>query len=138
VVEDGYVVTPPVMSVVIQNNMDIMIAGDVARRAAGLLEFTPIFQAQLSGAVMALADLVSKTNSAHELNITGIQGSNKIGIQVKCPAPWLANESTAKVVHALRAKLGQLVDEIDLQRAEDVPCIVLILWLLPPRKARTS
>jgi hypothetical protein len=67
------VVIPPVLSVTVEDSMDIMIARDTARRAAALLGFAPAYRAQLAGAAGALAELVLKTNMPYEINYNGVQ-----------------------------------------------------------------
>lgn len=133
---DSYVVIPPVLTVAVEDSMDIMIARDTARRAAALLGFAPAFRAQLAGAAGALAELVLKTGTPHELNYNGIQDGGKVGISVSCAAAWLADVSASNVEMALRAKMGDLVDEIIL-KAERPPVIGLIMWLSSPRKVQT-
>ncbi len=136
--KDEYVVIPPVLSVMVEDSMDIMIARDTARRAAGLLGFAPAFRAQLAGAAGALAELVLKTGMPHELNFNGVQaqGGRRSGVQISCRAPWLADVSVGNVVMALRAKMGDLVDDIEL-KGESPPMIVLSMWLTTPRQVQS-
>jgi hypothetical protein len=131
----GYVVIPPVLTVVVEDSMDIMIARDTARRAAALLGFAPAFRAQLAGAAGALAELVLKTGTPHELNYNGVQDGGRVGIQVSCAAAWLADVAASNVEMALRAKMGDLVDEIAL-KATTPPVIALTMWLSTPRKVQ--
>ncbi len=133
---DDYIVIPPVLTVAVEDSMDIMIARDTARRAAALLGFAPAFRAQLAGAAGALAELVLKTGTPHELNYNGVQDGGRVGIQVSCAAPWLAEVSAGNVEMALRAKMGDLVDDIELKRATP-PIIALIMWLSSPRKVQS-
>mgnify|MGYP005845074937 CR=1 FL=1 len=133
---DNYVVIPPVLTVAVEDSMDIMIARDTARRAASLLGFAPAFRAQLAGAAGALAELVLKTGTPHELNYNGVQDGGRVGIQVSCAAPWLADVSASNVEMALRAKMGDLVDEIVL-KGSNPPVIAMIMWLSSPRKVQS-
>ncbi|MFC1961323.1 hypothetical protein ACFLYO_11520 [Chloroflexota bacterium] len=130
---DDYTVIPPVMAVTIEDSMDIMIARDTARRAASLLGFAPAFRAQLAGAAGALAELVLKTGNPHEIDYNGVRRGNKVGIQISCEALWLADVSPGNVEMALRAKLGDLIDDIAL-RGEDPPTIALTMWLSSSRE----
>jgi uncharacterized protein with PhoU and TrkA domain len=131
--KDDYTVIPPVLTVTVEDSMDIMIARDTARRAAALLGFAPAFRAQLAGAAGALAELVLKTGNPHELDYNGVQRGGKVGIQVSCEALWLADVSATNVEMALRAKMGDLVDDIALRRG-DPPTITLTMWLSTPRE----
>lgn len=133
--KDEYVVIPPVLNVSIEDSMDIMIARDTARRAASLLGFAPAFRAQLAGAAGALAELVLKTGTMHTIEFNGVQFGGKTGIQISCQALWLANVAAGNVEMALRAKLGDLVDDIELH-GEDPPTIFLTMWLSSPREMR--
>ncbi len=135
--KDEFTVIPPVLTVTVEDSMDIMIARDTARRAAGLMGFSPAFRAQLAGAAGALAELVLKTGNPHELDYNGVRQSNRVGIQVTCEALWLAEVSPANVEMALRAKMGDLVDDIAL-REGDPPLITLTMWLTPAREMQAS
>ncbi len=131
--QDDYTVIPPVLTVNVEDSMDIMIARDTARRVASLLGFAPAYRAQLAGASGALAELVLKTGTPHELDFHGVQDRSRVGVRVSCAAPWLADVAASNVVMALRAKLGDLVDEIEL-KGDTPPVIYLIMWLTSPRK----
>ena len=52
---------PPVMSIQIEDTMDVMIARSTARRAAGLLGFAASSRAQIATAVAVLAPSPGKT-----------------------------------------------------------------------------
>ena len=119
---------PPVMSVQIEDSMDIMIVRDTVRRAGSLLGFSPADRAQLSSAAASLAELVLKTGEPQELNLNGVRQGEKIGLQISSEAPWLANVATTNVLIALRSKLGDLVDEI-LVEGDDPPTIYMVMWL---------
>lgn len=123
-----YSLRPPILSVRVEDSMDIMIVRDTARRASGLLGFTPAHRAQLSTAAATLAELVLKTGDIHTIHINGVTTSNKQGLQVSSETPWLANVSSTNVLVALRSKLGDLVDEIMLQ-GTNPPTIIIIMWL---------
>jgi hypothetical protein len=122
-----YSLHPPVLSVRVENAMDIMIARNTARRAAGLLGFSPAHQAQLASAAATLAELVLKTGELHVVHFSGVVNTDKKGIQISSTTPWLAGVSSANVMLALRAKMGELVDEI-LIEGETEPTIILITW----------
>lgn len=123
-----YTMQPPVMSVRVEDSMDIMIVRDTARRAAGLLGFPPAHRAQLAGAASALAELVLKTGEAHTIHLNGVLNVNRSGIQVSSVTPWLAGVSVSNVLIALRSKLGDLVDEILLE-GDSPPTIIMVMWL---------
>lgn len=133
---DEYVVIPPVLNVTVEDSMDIMIARDTARRAAALLGFAPAFRAQLAGAAGALAELVLKTGTPHIIEFNGVQSGGKTGIQISCEALWLANVASSNVEMALRAKLGDLVDDIEMH-GEAPPTIFLTMWLSSPREMKS-
>jgi len=117
--------------------MDIMIVRDTARRAAGLLGFTPAHRAQLSTAAATLAELVLKTGEAHTIHLTGVINGTKVGLQISSQTPWLAGVSANNVLVALRTKLGDLVDEIMLQSGE-APMIMVVMWLSESRTSKSS
>lgn len=122
-----YRVRPPIMSVKVEDIMDIMIVRDTARRAAGLLGFTPAHRAQISTAAATLAELVLKTGEAHTIHLNGIVHMNRSGLQISSQAPWLAGISANNVLIALRSKLGDLVDEITLE-GDQPPTVVMVMW----------
>jgi hypothetical protein len=118
---------PPVMSVPVEKSMDIMIARNTARRAAGLLGFNPAHQAQLASAAATLAELVMKTGTLHTVHFNGVVNGEKKGVQISSTTPWLAGVSASNVMLALRSKMGELVDEI-LIEGDAPPTIILIMW----------
>jgi hypothetical protein len=122
-----YTMHPPVLTVPIENSMDVMIARNTARRAAGLLGFNPAHQAQLASAAGTLAELVLKTGSTHTLHFNGVMSPDKRGIQLSVVTPWLAGASSSNVMIALRSKLGDLVDEILIEN-ESSPTIMMMMW----------
>jgi hypothetical protein len=124
---------PPVMSVQIEDSMDIMIVRDTVRRAGDLLGFSPANRAQLASAAASLAELILKTGEPQTLNLNGVRQGDKIGLQISSDAPWLANVSASNVLIALRSKLGDLVDEILLQ-GEVPPTIYMVMWLSESRR----
>jgi hypothetical protein len=130
-----YNMTPPVMTVRVEDAMDIMIVRDTARRAAGLVGFTPAHRAQLSSAAATLAELVLKTGEVHTIRMTGVTDNTRRGLQISLTTPWLAGASANNVLIALRSKLGELVDEI-LLTGEDEPTIIMVMWLSPERAKR--
>jgi hypothetical protein len=123
-----YKVRPPVMSVKVEDSMDIMIVRDTTRRAASLLGFTPAHRAQLASAAATLAELVLKTGEVHTIHLNGVVDGMRDGLQISSETPWLAGVSANNVLVALRSKLGDLVDEIVLSGVEP-PTIIMIMWL---------
>ncbi len=123
-----YFMQPPVMSVRVEDSMDIMIVRDTVRRAGSLLGFSPANRAQLASAAASLAELVLKTGEPQELNLNGVRQGEKVGLQISSEAAWLANVATSNVLIALRSKLGDLVDEI-LVEGDDPPIIFMVMWL---------
>jgi hypothetical protein len=119
---------PPVMSVRIEDTMDIMIVRDTVRRAGSLLGFSPANRAQLASAAATLAELVLKTGDPQEVHLNGVRQGEKVGLQISSDAPWLANVAVTNVLIALRSKLGDLVDEI-LVEGDDPPVIYMVMWL---------
>jgi len=73
----------------VQDNVDVMITRDTARRASSLLGFAPSSQAKLASAAAVLAGLVLHTRTVHELNFNGVQHGDRIGVQVSTVVPWL-------------------------------------------------
>jgi hypothetical protein len=116
------------MSVKVEDGMDIMIVRDTARRAAGLLGFSPANRAQLSTAAATLAELVLKTGETHTVHVNGVVNGDRLGLQISSQAPWLVGVSANNVLVALRSKLGDLVDEILLE-GKQPPTILMIMWL---------
>lgn len=123
-----YAIRPPIMTVRVEDTMDVMIVRDTARRAASLLGFAPAHRAQVSSAAASLAELVLKTGDAHTINLNGVKNGSREGLQISSETPWLAGVSVTNVLVALRSKMGDLVDEIVLE-GQNPPTIVLILWL---------
>jgi hypothetical protein len=122
-----YTMLPPVLSVPVQNVMDVSIARNTARRAASLLGFAPARQAQLASVSATLAELVLKTGNEHIMNFNGVSNGNKTGVQLSVTTPWLSGVSEINVMIALRSKLGDLIDEILLE-GEDTPTIITVMW----------
>ncbi len=123
----GYTVIPPILAVKVQDNVDVMITRDTARRASSLLGFVPASQAKLASAAAVLAELVLHTRMLHELNFYGVMHGSRVGVQVSSVVPWLANVPANRVEFALQLKLGSLVDEIVLIQGETT-IIALTLW----------
>lgn len=128
-----YFMQPPVMSVQIEDSMDIMIVRDTVRRAGSLLGFSPANRAQLASAAASLAELILKTGEPQTLHLNGVRQGDKAGLQVSTDAPWLANVSASNVLIALRSKLGDLVDEILLE-GQNPPTIYMVMWLSEARR----
>jgi hypothetical protein len=127
-----YSTRPPIMTVKVEDSMDIMIVRDTARRAAGLLGFSPAHRAQLSTAAATLAELVLKTGEVHTIHLNGVINGTQTGLQISSAAPWLAGASASNVLIALRSKLGDLVDEILLEGAQP-PTILMVMWISDAR-----
>ncbi|MBZ0294808.1 MAG: hypothetical protein K8L99_19755 [Anaerolineae bacterium] len=127
---------PPVMSVEIEDSMDIMIVRDTVRQAGSLLGFTPASRAQMASAATTLAELVLKTGDPQTLHLNGVTHNNKNGLQISAETPWLAGVAAGNVLIALRSKLGDVVDEILLE-GEDSPTIYMIMWLSESRSDRS-
>jgi len=123
-----YTMQPPVMSVRVEDSMDIMIVRDTVRRAGSLLGFSPANRAQMASAAATLAELVLKTGEPQTLHFNGVTHGHKTGLQISSAAPWLANVSTNNVLIALRSKLGDLVDEI-LMEGDNPPTIFMVMWM---------
>lgn len=123
-----YKVRPPVMSVRVEDSMDIMIVRDTTRRASSLIGFSPAHRAQLSSAAATLAELVLKTGEAHTIHLTGVVTGSRTGLQISSETPWLAGVSANNVLIALKSKMGDLVDEIILE-GDDPPNILMVMWL---------
>ncbi|GAB1420090.1 hypothetical protein MASR2M15_01680 [Anaerolineales bacterium] len=133
VVKEPYKKRPPVMSVRIEDTMDVMIVRDTTRRAASLIGFSPAFRAQLAGAASSLAELVLKTHDPHIIHLNGIINGLQNGLQISVDTPWLMGVSENNIKIALQSKMGELVDEIILL-GEDPPAIFLVMWLTPERE----
>ena len=131
----GRVVIPPVMLIQVEDAMDVMIARNTARRAASLLGFASASRAQIATAVAALVDIIIGVGTTQTIHLHGIRNGMDIGIQVSCEAPWLASASTDNALTALRSKLGETVDEVNLEPGAP-PRIIMILWLNPDRTAQ--
>jgi hypothetical protein len=123
-----YKVRPPVMSVRVEDAMDIMIVRDTTRRASSLIGFSPAHRAQLSSAAATLAELVLKTGEAHTIHLNGVVDGMRTGLQISSETPWLAGVSANNVLIALKSKMGDLVDDIILN-GSDPPTILMIMWL---------
>ncbi|MCU0513104.1 MAG: hypothetical protein MUE40_11095 [Anaerolineae bacterium] len=128
-----YKMRPPVMQVRVEDSMDIMIVRDTTRRAAGLLGFSPAHRAQLASAAATLAELVLKTGEAHTVHLNGVIDGARTGLQISSETPWLAGVSANNVLIALKSKMGDLVDDILLER-EPAPVIIMIMWLNETRE----
>ena len=130
-VSSPYKMRPPVLSVRVEDSMDIMIVRDTTRRAAGLLGFSPAHRAQLASAAATLAELVLKTGEAHTVHLNGIVKGRVNGLQISSETPWLEGVSINNVLVALKSKMGDLVDEIML--VEDPATILMVMWLTEAR-----
>ncbi len=131
-VTSPYKMRPPVLQVRVEDSMDIMIVRDTARRAAGLLGFSPAHRAQLASAAATLAELVLKTGEAHTLHLNGVVKGMRTGLQISSETPWLAGVSANNVMVALKSKMGDLVDEI-LLLSDPETSILMVMWLSEDR-----
>jgi hypothetical protein len=122
------IVVPPVMLIKVEDSMDVMIARNTARRAASLLGFSSAFRAQIATAVAALADLILSVGAQQTIHLHGVRDGTQMGIQMTSEAPWLSNASPDNVSVALRSKLGDLVDDINVEQGPPVR-IVMVVWL---------
>ena len=127
-----YKMRPPVLSVRVEDSMDIMIVRDTTRRAAALVGFSPANRAQLASASATLAELVLKTGEAHTIHLNGVIKGMLNGLQISSETPWLQGVSVNNVMIALKSKMGELVDEIILE--ENPPTIIMVMWLTEERK----
>ncbi|MBN1287810.1 MAG: hypothetical protein JXB47_20595 [Anaerolineae bacterium] len=125
---------PPVMSVTIEDSMDIMIARDTARRAAGLLGFNTSCKAQLAAAVAALTEQMLKAGGEGSLHLNGVQSGSRLGIQISCEAGWLKN-LPPNSADALQEQLNTMVDKVEIVE-QDPPHMNLIFWLSGPRQIK--
>ena len=128
---------PPVMSIQIEDTMDVMIARSTARRAAGLLGFAASSRAQIATAVAVLADIIVTAGVPQTIHLNGIQNGAQIGMQMWCTAPWLAAAEPANALIALRSKLADMTDEVAVESGK-VTRIVMVLWLNADRSAPDS
>lgn len=126
--ESSRAAIPPIMVIRVEDTMDVMIARNTARRAASLLGFSSVSRAQIATAVAALADIILNVEARQTIHLHGIRDGVDMGIQVSCEAPWLASASPDNALIALRSKLGDIMDEIDVEPGPP-PRIVMILWL---------
>src|SRR5258706_15672369 len=104
------------MLIKVEDSRDVMIAGNTARRAASLLGFSSAFRAQIATAVAALADLILSVGAQQTIHLHGVRDGTQMGIQMTSEAPWLSNASPDNVSVALRSKLGDLVDDINVEQ----------------------
>lgn len=132
-INSPYKMRPPVLSVRVEDSMDIMIVRDTTRRAAALLGFAPALRAQSASAAATLAELVLKTGEAHMIHLNGVVNGNRSGLQISSETPWLEGVSVNNVLIALQSKMGDLVDEILLEQ-EPIPTIIMIMWLNETRE----
>jgi hypothetical protein len=133
----GRVVVPPIMMIRVEDTMDVMIARNTARRASSLLGFSSVSRAQIATAVAALADIILNVEARQTIHLHGLRDGVDIGIQVSCEAPWLASASPDNALIALQSKLGEIMDEIDVEPGPP-PRIVMVLWLEPGRATQTE
>lgn len=125
-----YKMRPPVLSVRVEDTMDVMIVRDTTRKAANLIGFSPAHRAQLASAAATLAELVLKTGEPHTVNLNGVlKAGHSAGLQISAEAPWLEGYSINNVIVGLKSKMGDLVHEIMLDESGDNPTVIMIMWL---------
>ncbi len=129
--EPTYHIRPPVLSTAVEEEMDIVIVRDTARRTASLLGFSPAHRAQLASAAATLADLVLKSGGAHTVQFNGVLTGSQTGMQIMIETPFLEGVSANNILVALRSKLGDLVDEIFVR--QNPQRIAMIMWLTEER-----
>src|SRR5258708_1193966 len=122
----------PVMMIGVEDRMEEMMARKTARGAGSLLGFSPASRAQIATAVAALTDIILNSEARQDIQLHGLRIGSQMGIQISCDAPWLASASPENGLIALRAKLGDMMDEVDLDPGSP-PRIRMVLWLSPGR-----
>jgi len=125
--EPTYHIRPPVLSTAVEEEMDIVIVRDTARRTASLLAH----RAQLASAAATLADLVLKSGGSHTVQFNGVLTGSQTGMQIMIETPFLEGVSANNILVALRSKLGDLVDEIFVR--QNPQRIAMIMWLTEER-----
>ncbi len=128
---------PPVMVIQVEDSMDVMLARNIARRAASLLGFNTSSRAQVASAVASLVGVILNAGERQVINLHGLRQGVEVGIQVICDAPWLADASPENATVALRAKMGKIMDEISLVSTA-TPHIEMVLWLTPERSKQST
>jgi hypothetical protein len=128
---------PPVMVIQVEDSMDVMLARNIARRAASLLGFNTASRAQIASAVASLVGVILNAGERQVINLHGLRQGVETGIQVLCDAPWLGDASPENAAVALRAKMGKIMDEITLVPGE-TPRIEMLLWLTPERSSSST
>jgi hypothetical protein len=131
--EVGRIKIPPVMLIEVEDSADVMQARNTARRAAALLSFNTASRAQIAGAVASLVTIILNAGVHELVHLHGIKQGVEIGLMVRCNASWLNSASLDNATVALRSKLGQMMDEVQLVNAE-TPRIELVLWRTPERR----
>lgn len=131
------IVIPPVMSIQIEDAMDVMIARNTARHIASLLGFSSANRAQIATAVAVLADIIVNAEQPQTIYLNGLRNGAQTGIQVSCAAPWLASASPDDALIALRSKLSDMMDEVAIEPT-DPPRITMVLWLSAARATQET
>jgi hypothetical protein len=124
---------PPVMMIQVEDSMDVMLARNIARRAAALLGFNTATRAQIASAVASLVGIILNAGEKQMINLHGIKMGAETGIQVRCDAPWLASAKPDNALVALRTKMGKMMDEVNLVIGEP-PRIEMVLWCNDERR----
>lgn len=124
---------PPVMMIQVEDSMDVMLARNTARRAASLLGFNTAMRAQIASAVASLVGIILNAGERQVIHLHGIRMGVESGLQVRCDAPWLASAKPENALVALRAKMGKMMDEVNLVVGEP-PRIEMVLWINEERR----
>src|SRR5258708_20011552 len=107
------------------------------RRAATLLGFSSASGEKSGGAVAALTDIILNAEGHQVIHLHGLRNGVQLGIQVSCEAPWLASASHDNALIALRSKLGDMMDEVDLESGSP-PRIKMVMWLSGARATQVT
>lgn len=128
---------PPVMLIDVQTSTDVMQARNTARRAASLLGFNTASRAQIAGAVAELVTIIVNAGQHQIIHLHGVKEAVQLGIMIRCDAHWMAAASIENAAVALRTKLGQMMDEVQVVEG-DPPRIEMILWRTEERRLTTK
>lgn len=126
---------PPVMMIQVEDSMDVMLARNIARRAASLLGFNTASRAQIASAVASLVGIILNAGERQVIHLHGVKTGAITGIQVRCDAPWLASAKPENALVALRTKMSKMMDEVNLVVGEP-PRIEMILWCTGERRTQ--
>ena len=117
------VIIPPIISIIINTENDIVIARDTARRLAAMVGETPLMQARFSTIASEITRLLLKTCQTHRLDFYRIEHQSHQGLQLSCEVDWLHGVCYERVVCGLQQKLGQLADDIQVHDTDTLTFI---------------